>query len=183
MSTQNRPSAEFLRIAALKPRQVEALVLRGETPGIETLPGWEYKGLNLGPVARLLGIQKFVKGFYRASDVEVFGYNRRARQNGPTAPWVAKLSKGQPRPFGFYSVTPVDPESRDNAYLRAALLDYGRGDNGRFDITAALRDYLVRANTGSDDLLLGKAFIAAGPLRLPVGYFLLERYRTVIYSR
>lgn len=35
----------------------------------------------------------------------------------------------------------------------------------------------------STHLLLGKAFIAAGPLRLPVGYFLLERHRRTTYSR
>jgi len=29
----------------------------------------------------------------------------------------------------------------------------------------------------SDDLLLGKAYFALGPLRLPVSYFVLERRR------
>ena len=40
-----------------------------------------------------------------------------------------------------------------------------------------LRDYLVRVNPGSDDLLLGKAYLAVGPARAPLGFFLLERRR------
>ena len=56
-------------------------------------------------------------------------------------------------------------------------LDYGRGGNGRLNPISTLRDYLVRVVPGSDDLLLGKAFVAVGWPRVPVGYFLLERYR------
>jgi hypothetical protein len=100
----------------------------------------------------------------------------RAYQNRPDEPWRAKRSRGVRRRFGFYHVRPVDPESQDNAYLNALLLDYGQGGNGRFDITATLRDYVVRVHPACDDLLLGKAFLAAGPLRLQIGYFLLERH-------
>jgi hypothetical protein len=167
-------SASFLTIAALKPRQLEALVLRGRAPDVEALMDAEYRGMNLGTAARLLGIRKFIKGFF-LRDGQAFGYNVRARQNEPEEPWRARLSGGQRKRFGFYRVMPVDPENRDNAYLNALLLDYGQGGNPRFDITASLRDYLVRVDPGSDDLLLGKAYFAAGRLRLPLGYFLLER--------
>jgi hypothetical protein len=43
-----------------------------------------------------------------------------------------------------------------------------------------LRDYLVRL---SDDLYLGKAYVALGPGRLPVSYFVLERHRPHDYAR
>ena len=36
---------------------------------------------------------------------------------------------------------------------------------------------MVRADPGSDELLLGKAYFAVGPARIPVGFFLLERRR------
>ncbi|MEO6457837.1 MAG: hypothetical protein ABIO92_06135 [Chloroflexia bacterium] len=177
MNNQKGPSTEFLRIAALKPRQQEAIILKGEKPDRDALLGWEYRGMNLGRVARLLGIRKFIKGFYRATDGQTFGYNVRARQNSPAEAWVDRLTAGKAKRFGFYLVLPVDPEGRDNAYLHALLLDYGHGGNGRYDITALLRDYLVRVNLGSDDLLLGKAYLALGSARVSVGYFLLERHQ------
>ena len=70
----------------------------------------------------------------------------------------------------------MDPEARDNAYLHALLLDYGRG-NPWYDPSRQLRDYLVRCVPGSDDLLLGKAYMALGPWRIPATFFLLERHR------
>jgi hypothetical protein len=172
---QRTPSAPFLSVAAGKPRQWEAIMVRGSIPDVNALTGWEYRGMNLGVGARLLGLRNFIKGFCLFPGGEVRGYNVRSRQNSPNKPWRVKLSHRERRRFGFYRVRPVDPESRDNAYLTALLLDYGQGGNGRFDITAALRDYVVRVYPSSDDLLLGKAFLAAGPLRLPIGYFLLER--------
>src|SRR5688500_17814637 len=102
MSTPMRPSAELLRIGALKPRQLEALMLRGGTPDRDALPGREYIGMNLGPAARLLGIRKFIKGFYSPAGGQTFGYNVRARQNRPVEPWAARLSDGIAKRFGFY---------------------------------------------------------------------------------
>jgi hypothetical protein len=40
-----------------------------------------------------------------------------------------------------------------------------------------LRDYMVRVEPGSDELLLGKAYFAAGGTRLTHTYFRIERYR------
>jgi hypothetical protein len=183
ISNQDKPSLRFLRIVTLKPRQLEALMLRAQMPAADALTGWEYRGMNLGAGARILGIRKFIKGFCRSTDGQIFGYNVRARQNSPDEAWLAKLAGVERKRFGFYRVLPTNPESRDNSYLNALLLDYGQGGNGRFDITAALRDYLVRISPGSDDLLLGKAFIAVGPLRLPIGYFLLERQCKSVVSK
>lgn len=168
-----RASASFLRVAGLKPRELEAIILRGEKPAVDSLIGREWRGMNLGTGARILGLRKFIKGFF-LRDGEPYGYNIRARQNNPPQPWLAKLDVGKLKRFGFYRVGPVDPEKRDNAYLNALLLDYGAGGNPRYDITSALRDYIVRVFPGSDDLLLGKAFVAVGPFRLKIGYFLLE---------
>jgi hypothetical protein len=181
MSTTTRQgmgtaSAQFLTIAGLKPRRLEALMRRGKTPDVGALVGREYRGMNLGTAPGLLGIRKFIKGFF-LRDRQPYGYNIRARQNDPEQPWVAKLTGGERKRFGFYRVLPVDAESRDNAYLNALLLDYGQGGNGPFDITSRLRDYIVRVHPESDDLLLGKAYMAIGPLRLHIGYFLIEQQR------
>jgi len=69
----------------------------------------------------------------------------------------------------------VDAESRDNRYLHAILFDYGRVRASRRDPSRLLRDYVVRVEPGSDDLLLGKAYLALGPFRAPLGFFVLER--------
>jgi hypothetical protein len=177
MSIERMASARFLELAHLKRSELEALFLRGQTPDVDAVIDWEYRGMNIGMGPKLLGIQKFIKGFFRSAERQAMGYNVRAKQNGPRGPWAAKLDSGEPKRFGFYTVGPVDPEAKDNAYLHTLLLDYGKGGNPWFDITAGLRDYLVRIDRDSDDLLLGKAFIAPGPLRLQLGYFLIERFR------
>ena len=170
-------SLEFKRVTTLDRRALETVMVYGERPELDALPGWEYRGMNLGIPARLLGIQKFIKGFQRLPGGAVCGYNVRARQNGPAEPWVARPVDEAPRRFGFYHVVPVTPTARDTAYLHALLLDYGQGGNGRLNPLSTLRDYLVRVASGSDDVLLGKAFMAVGRRRVPLGYFLLERFR------
>jgi hypothetical protein len=49
----------------------------------------------------------------------------------------------------------------------AAFLDYSRGGNRAYDIARILRDYLVRVEPGSDDLLPGKAFFVVAGTRWP----------------
>ncbi len=177
-----RPSAEYLRIGALPARELEAVLLRGDTPDPEQLAGWEFRGLNTPSWARWLGIQKFVKGFYKSAAGQLFGYNIPVRQNPLDGPWEYKNPK-DPRRFGFYRVDLVDAAQKDNAYLHALLLDYGRGGNADLDPTSGLRDYLVRVERGADDLLLGKAYYALGPLRVPTSYFVLERLRPTDFKR
>jgi hypothetical protein len=96
-------------------------------------------------------------------------------QNGVRESWLAKPDRDRPKRFGFYRVDHVDPTARDNAYLHAVLLDYGRGGNKRFDPTSGLRDYLVQVDADNPDLFLGKAYYALGPMRVATNFFLLER--------
>jgi hypothetical protein len=178
----DRPSAEYLRIGALPARELEAIMLRGEAPDPEALAGWEHRGLNTPAFAKLLGIKKFIKGFYQAAGGQVYGYNIPARQNRVEDPWEYKHPEA-PHRFGFYRVDAVDAALRDNAYLNSLLLDYGRGGNGALDPTSGLRDYLVRAERGSDEIFLGKAYYAVGPMRVPTSYFVLERLRPTSFVR
>ncbi|HZJ67276.1 MAG TPA: hypothetical protein VFD36_27400 [Kofleriaceae bacterium] len=155
---------------------------RGATPDIEMLLGWEFRGINTTPpgappIARLAGIQKFVKGMFRAADGRAMGYNCPVVQNVLDGRWHTRPSDESPKRFGFYELTPVDPTSRDNHYLHALLIDYGKGGNPAWDITGGLRDYLVQVDADNPDLFLGKAYAAIGPARLPLGSFVLERFR------
>ncbi|MCG8416307.1 MAG: hypothetical protein MJE77_00025 [Proteobacteria bacterium] len=191
------PSPGFLELVRASRGKLEETFVRGATPDLEALVGWEFRGANTTLLAGLLGIKKFIKGFYRApadrglpgpatgkADGDlVYGYNCSVRRNRLDGPWQALPSHDQPRRFGFFLVHPVDPTGRDNAYLHALLLDYSRGNNRSFDPANGLRDYLVEVREGGDKgdrdsvLYLGKAYYALGPARPAVSFFVLERLR------
>jgi hypothetical protein len=166
------PSARFLELARRSPHELEETFLRGHMPDLDALVGWEFRGMNVGRLPALARIRKFVKGFEQREGEKVYGYNRPVRQNQVEGPWQV----GERR-FGWYRVTAVDPTARDNAYLHAALLDYGRGENPLWDPSRNLRDYLVQVEAGDRDLYLGKAYYALGPARVALSFFVLERLR------
>ncbi|HWO22654.1 MAG TPA: hypothetical protein VNO30_28035 [Kofleriaceae bacterium] len=171
------PTAAALALEQATRAELELVMLRGATPDLGDLVGWEFRGINHPAWARLAGIKKFVKGFFRAEDGRVMGYNAPVVQNVLDGRWRTKPSDTAPKRFGFYEVAPVDPTRRDNAYLHSVLLDYGRGGNRRWDPTSGLRDYLVQVDPANPDLFLGKAYYALGPLRVHSNYFILERFR------
>lgn len=168
------PTPAALSLERASWHDLERAFVNGATPDIDALVGWEFRGinrmpLNSLPVAQLLGIKKFCKGFFRGEDGRVMGYNSPVAQNVLDGRWHIA-----PKKFGFYEVHPVDATSRDNFYLHAVLLDYGRGGNKPFDPTRGLRDYVVQL---ADDLFLGKAYYALGPARIRSNFFILERHR------
>jgi hypothetical protein len=172
------PSERALALERASHAALELAFVRGETPDLEQLVGWEFRGINHPAWARLAGIKKFVKGFFRNSeDGRVMGYNCPVVQNVLDGRWHTKPSDTAPKRFGFYEVAPVDPTARDNAYLHAVLLNYGRGGNKPWDPSSGLRDYLVQVDRDDPDLFLGKAYYALGPLRVHSNFFILERFR------
>jgi hypothetical protein len=171
------PTATALALERATRAELELVMVRGATPDLDALVGWELRGINHPAWARLAGIKKFVKGFFRGEDGRVMGYNSPVVQNVLDGRWRTLPSDTAPKRFGFYEVAPVDPTRRDNAYLHAVLLDYGRGGNARWDPTRGLRDYLVQVDPANPDLFLGKAYYALGPLRVHSNYFILERFR------
>jgi hypothetical protein len=167
---------------------IEKTFMNGATPDLDALVGWEFRGINRFPlyplpIPQMLGIKKFVKGFFRAQCLpgeargRVMGYNCPVEQNVLDGRWRTKPSDTSPKRFGYYEVAPVDATSRDNAYLHAVLLDYGKGGNKPWDPTSGLRDYLVQVDPENPDLFLGKAYYALGPARLRTNFFILERLR------
>lgn len=160
----------------------ETLMINGTAPLFSDLAGSEFRGGNALRFTRVLGIRKFAKGFYegpaRAQGPEPFlqGYNVKVVQNADAAEHILWPSAEKPKRHDFYRVYRVQPEARDNRYPNALLLDYGLGGNGLFG--APLRDYLVQVYPDDRDLLLGKAYVALAGLRIPVGFFVLQRMRT-----
>lgn len=182
------PSAAFLDLARSSARALERALQRGQAPDLADLVGWEFRGANTPAWARLLGIRKFIKGFYGPAGgpaagpaagplTRLRGYNCAVVQNGLDEPWIARPDPERPDRFGYFHVGAVDPTARDNAYLHAVLLDYGRDGNGNLDPVRGLRDYLVQVHPLRPDLYLGKAYYALGPARVGVSFFVLERYR------
>ncbi len=171
------PTDAALHLEQTPMHELERVFLRGATPDLESLAGWEFRGinhlpLNALPVAQAIGIKKFLKGFFRDERGRVMGYNSPVARNVLDGRWHVA-----PKRFGFYEVHAVDATSRDNTYLHAVLLNYGRGGNQRFDPTSGLRDYVVQVDPANPDLYLGKAYYALGPTRIATNFFILERHR------
>ena len=175
-------SDSYRQLAQSSNARLAPIFQASKAPAIEAIIGFEWRGFNVSPIVRMLGLQKFIKGFFQDHD-HVEGYNTPVLQNGIDAPWLAQPSPETPRRFGFYTVTPVDAASKENLYPRALLLDYGasrRNPAGR--IERALRDYLVQPDPANPDVLLGKAYFAVGTLRIPSNYFVLERLHSVSWK-
>lgn len=167
----------FRELAQSSDSHLEQLLRASKGPGLESLVGFEWRGYNTSWRTRLLGIQKFIKGFFGvAMDVE--GYNIPVRQNGLDDPWVHLPTPEAPKRFAFYRLAQVDPESSDNLYMEAILLDYGASPrNATYRFERLLRDYVVQPDPENLDLLLGKAYLVMGHRRIPSNFFVLERLR------
>ena len=173
-------------LLAKRGSELEKLMREGTAPSYDELVGWEFAGTNLGAMTDLLGIRKFKKGFYRGdprvphraihgtSDF-IQGYNVVVKQNGIPNPHVAHPDERAPKRHGFYRVQPVASGAKDAKYPNALILHYGLGRNGG-NPAAFLRDYLVQPFADDPDLLLGKAYLALGGLRIAAGYFVLVRH-------
>jgi len=175
------PTTAALALERARWDELETAFVRGCQPALDALVGWEFRGINRFPLyplplPQLLGIKKFVKGFFR-EEGRVMGYNCPVVQNVLDGRWHTKPSDTAPKRFGYYEVAPVDATRRDNAYLHAVLLDYGRGGNKPWDPTRGLRDYVVQVDPANPDLYLGKAYYAVGPARVRANFFILERWR------
>jgi hypothetical protein len=160
----------------------EAIMRNGIAPSFESLAGWEFRGANASLATRLIGIRKFVKGFYEGDDRDavgptphIHGYNIVVVQNADDAHHAYHPSDEQPKRHGYYRAHSVVTHARDAYYPNALLLDYSLGGNGPFG--PPLRDYLVQVYPDNPDLLLGKAYVALVPIRIPVGFFVLERLK------
>jgi hypothetical protein len=168
----------FRELAQTPTDRLEALLSASQGPATESLIGFEWRGCNVGPLPRRLGLQKFIKGFFRDGG-GAGGYNIPVAQNGLDAPWLHQPSAEAPKRYAFYTVTPVDPHAADGRYPAALLLNYGAGrpSAGTPLVARWLRDYVVAMDPANPDLLLGKAYFALGPWRLPSNFFVLERLR------
>ncbi len=179
---RNRPSADYLAIVNLRMSQLEAVARRGDLPDPESLVGWEWRGTNMPATSRFLGLRRFIKGFVSGAGGATEGYNVSVAGSKLESPMVERLQRDGRRQWAPFNVTPVNPTSPDNRYLHALLLDYGAVPTPEPGIPGRLKDYLVRVVPSSDELLLGRAFLALAGARIPVGWFVLERLSPITVS-
>ena len=170
-------SARYLELAGQSKGELDAVFAAGSPPDVAALTGFEFRGYNQPRTAALLGIRKFIKAFYLDRSGQPFGCNTPVAQNGLAGEWLPRPSAEQPKRYAFFRVEPADPDAPAGLRHNAVLLDYGRGGNRSYDIARILRDYLVRVDPGSDDLLLGKAYFVMARASLASSFFLIERYR------
>jgi hypothetical protein len=170
-------SADYLALARRPKSELAAVFTSGEPPEVSALTGFEFRGFNHPRATALLGIRKFIKVFYLDRAGQPFGCNTPVEQNGLQAEWLPRPSADRPRRYAFFLVEPPDAGGSDPLRRDAALLDYGRGGNRLYDPSRVLRDYLVRVDPGSDELLIGKAYFLVARARLGHTYFLIERFR------
>src|ERR1700722_2844757 len=170
-------SPAYLELATRSKAELAAVFAAGGPPDVRALAGCEFRGYNHPRSTALLGIRKFIKAFYLDSAGRPAGCNTPVAQNGLDAEWLPRPSAERPKRYAFFQVQSPDPEAPDELRHGAALLDYAQGGNRAYDVARMLRDYIVRVEPHSDELLLGKAYFVIAGARLGHTYFLIERYR------
>ena len=100
------------------------------------------------------GLRRFIKGFVPGAPGSIEGYNVSVVSAELSTPWDERLQRDGRRERARFAVTTVDPTGIDNRFLHALLLDYGSVAASEPGIAGRLRDYLVGAVPGSDELLL-----------------------------
>ena len=167
----------FRELAQSSHSHLEQILRASKAPAFESLVGFEWHGYNISWRLKLLGLQKFIKGFFQAGD-GVEGYNIPVLQNGLNKPWLHLPTLDSPKRYAFYRVTEVNRRSGDNFYPQAIFLDYGASPrNAGSPASRIIRDYVVQPDAEDPDILLGKAYLALGPLRIASNFFVLGRLR------
>lgn len=186
-------SHTFESLATSSLADLETLLQQGHAPSFADVAGWEWRGWNVlapiaKPVAGIMGIQRFAKGFFTRGPLErvgetayIEGYNIKIGRGGLKDEWT-HLGGGPAHRFAYYKVfKPGDElERRAGKYPKALFLDYRQGDppNGLFT-GKGLRDYVVKI---SDDLIIGRALFTLGPLTVDSGVFVAERWRKADFA-
>lgn len=165
----------FEQLARLSAGKLQEIFEQGETPDIKNLLGYEFRGFNIPIIAKIMGIQKFKKGFF-TKDEKPFGYNIPVEQNGLKGEWVGKPSDNAPKRFGYFSLNPPNTTTLNSKEPQALLLNYADGKNSLFE-GAMLRDFVVQPYKNNPNLYVGKAYSQLGSNLVFPMFFIIERHR------
>ncbi len=162
-------------------RELRLLLAQGQPIDPRALHNQEYRGTSLGLprwVERLTW-KTFQKVFHLDEETGVLrGWNVRVQQRGIGADSLPQHKSGRPVTFGHYQVVAARPSESPWPYADGLLIDYGLGQNGRFDPMGWVRDPLVSLHVDDAELLLGWSYVDLGFARIPTpSFFALERER------
>ncbi len=162
-------------LALLNARELQALFNKALKPDWEALVDYEFRGFNEPKITKLLGFQKFKKGFYQRDGLRC-GYNIPVEQGPLAAPWVCKPSDAEPKRFGFFSVLPIEDLAAGYQERESLLLNYADGRNSLFE-GKFLRDYVRQVEPENESLYLGKAYSEVAGRQIMPTFFIIERHR------
>ena len=114
---RTHPSEDYLALVRTPPSALISVIARGDTPAIDSLAGWEWRGTNMPDSARLLGLRRFIKGFVPGAPGSVEGYNVSVVGADLALPWNERLQRDGRREWAHFEVTAVDPTKKDNRYI------------------------------------------------------------------
>ena len=160
-------------------RELRARIVEGHPVDPDALAGWAYRGVSLGlpRFVERLSWKTFQKTFWRCPRTgRLLGWNVGLHQDGVDAPSRPLLRDGKPATRWHYEVIEPRGVPFPRGFDRGLIIDYGRGENPRFDPTRLMKDPLVALAPGDPDALLGMSYAVVGGVCLETpSYFTLER--------
>jgi hypothetical protein len=167
----------FASLAKASNPELESLMSSKAVPSAESLAGSEFRGWNVAELASVLGIRKFIKGFFRCSDSPDFaGYNMPVKQNEFEGPWEPALENGEPVRHFYFGLVPGSRVS-DAIYPATLVVDYRlwKGTPATPPGITNTVDYLVLPDPSNPNLVLGKSYLQFSEVKPFLGFFLIER--------
>jgi hypothetical protein len=160
-------------------RDLSELLAAGHPVRASALDDTEYRGTSLGLPSFLerLTWKTFRKTFHRDPDTGLLrGWNVRLAQRGLSAPSEPLMKGGAPMTFGHYVVIEPRTIAAPVGCDRGLVLDYSRGQNGRWSPLSLVRDPIVALKEDDPDLLLGWTYLQLGTHHVGTpSFFTLER--------
>ncbi len=168
---------DIVGISTLSEKQLAEIMKHGATPALAHVAGYEFNGYNFNWMTTVTQTRKFKKGFYgRPADGFLWGYNVPVEQNAITEPWIARSDDLGPikyYPFKTFGAG-MDGNSK---HANGLVIDYKKSDQYPFwNPVQQTIDYLVFAEPGNTDLLLGISYLRTFLGNIKMGYFALERH-------
>lgn len=173
----------FQSLSSAPNDELESLMKTSPVPTAASLAGFDFRGWNVQKAASILGIRKFIKGFFRdPAKAADFGYNMPVVQNGFEEPWQPKLKDGKETRYFFFGVLPGSAVD-DAVYPTTLVVDY-RKWKANFPLSPPTYtvDYLVNPDPANRDLVLGKSYLQVLGLKPFLGFFIIERLRPSTYQ-
>lgn len=167
--------AAYERLAHSDDRTLDELFAASLAPSFEALVGYRWRGWNTDPNLKYLGLKKFIKAFFRAEHGDE-GCNVKVRQNAFAEPWIPRRRHGHDDAFAFYLVRTQSAGTRIARNPGALLIDYAASSrNPAYHIERTIRDYIVQPFSDDADVMLGRAFVGIGRMRVASSFFVIER--------